>query len=1163
VTEYYKTHPSEERHSPMTDGDESDLSTTSSDERDGGSDTASVESPQTVTNNQTTTSNVSVKKEELSDSKGTVVSGATERLLPPVSQPPRKQKVEEYDSSATETADEENEASPGTRNSPKVLLYPNQTTITMVPSSLQNGPREPMNSELNVRDVVLNVIERSLKTSQQPPPPKPAITKPNIHDSRSDITFVREYRNDMGKPHHISSLASVSHPSRPTNQDGLATLSVVSSHGHMQQQVLSHPHSISSQIAATITPVSSQSSLSSGQNHVSQQPVHDLQKDSLVVYSQEPQTLDLSIKKPPRDNFPPPAHSKPIPGSNVTMYRNDPHAQASTSIVNPNPNYLSAMYEHGRPTKSPAVYMSTIPTSLSMSQQPSQSQHSIQSIRGHQNQAIHAQAMSQQSSASSSQSKSKSTPKLSPKITQHSSNSQQVGGPKGSITHGTPVNSNNQPILIQGPTTLSPRFDGILRQTPPSGDKLGSITQGTPVHLPPHHLSDKQRVYDYYKNSRQSPAQPSQQPSPQSATFGSPYQVRATGPYPIEQPTQLSSRQIIMNDFITSQQMHGQARGRSEKESPSPRSSSVAGSPASLYYVEKEQQRQRAEYLSRASPAEHVNNTPSPHRTPPPQRQGVIQRNTSGSKPPSPAPNRLHLMPQHHYLAPGHEAFSSLVDIAVQQPLLPVPHKDEKRAVPVSEHAPPTHHDIRYHIAAHEQMQAMQMHQRQAVEFHRQEMQRRQMLQERDQRERERERERERDQRERERAERQQALERERREDQFRHQRSWKSPERGDRERERIIIEEDHDRARQASKLLVNVGNNPFTRDGPNIPRERATGRPSDGNLTAASLIDAIITHQISQTATDPPSRDGHRPPFFPARDLHQDNNGKSHSPNVINIDLDSDRNRNPVLTKSITIGELTDSIITKDYSSSPFLPLRQPSYMQQFRPESTELWKMNRRLSQKDGIPSSQPQPAQQLPPPTSHSQSKAPSNSKMAIHEINSNTRSSSPRTAKSYHESITPPENYHYSSAHSRIPSQQSAGPQFALDCYVKNRIVEAMRTEDDKRSDDLSEQRRTPQSQPSSSGHHSKELDRSTPGEMVIDEEARPPSNATDRKEWTSFAPSTYTYPFSALNVSGAATTLSQPMKTAHVESDSSQRSIAQPQEPKPLLSAQYEALSDED
>lgn len=52
------------------------------------------------------------------------------------------------------------------------------------------------------------------------------------------------------------------------------------------------------------------------------------------------------------------------------------------------------------------------------------------------------------------------------------------------------------------------------------------------------------------------------------------------------------------------------------------------------------------------------NSTPSPHRTPPPQRQGVIQRhNAGGSKPPSPAPNRLHIMPQHHYALPGMNYF--------------------------------------------------------------------------------------------------------------------------------------------------------------------------------------------------------------------------------------------------------------------------------------------------------------------------------------------------------------------------------------------------------------------------------------------------------------------------------------------------------------------------
>lgn len=115
----------------------------------------------------------------------------------------------------------------------------------------------------------------------------------------------------------------------------------------------------------------------------------------------------------------------------------------------------------------------------------------------------------------------------------------------------------------------------------------------------------------------------------------------------------------------------------------------------------------------------------------------------------------------------------------------------------------------------------------------------------------------------------------------------------------------------------------------------------------------------------------------FPGRDLHQENNGKSHSPNVINIDLDSDR-RNPVLTKSITLGELTDSIIAKDYSPNPFMPLRQTAFMQ-YRPDQAEIWKMNRRLSQKDGISTQQAQPPSQLPPPQSHNQGKASSNSKV----------------------------------------------------------------------------------------------------------------------------------------------------------------------------------------
>ena len=104
--------------------------------------------------------------------------------------------------------------------------------------------------------------------------------------------------------------------------------------------------------------------------------------------------------------------------------------------------------------------------------------------------------------------------------------------------------------------------------------------------------------------------------------------------FQMEQPQQLSSRQLIMNDYLTSQQMHGQQRvggpvsnnltntisivsgsgsggppSRQEKESPSPRSMAL-GSPASMYYGDKDRERtnsgqSRAEYMSRSSPADH------------------------------------------------------------------------------------------------------------------------------------------------------------------------------------------------------------------------------------------------------------------------------------------------------------------------------------------------------------------------------------------------------------------------------------------------------------------------------------------------------------------------------------------------------------------------------
>lgn len=219
------------------------------------------------------------------------------------------------------------------------------------------------------------------------------------------------------------------------------------------------------------------------------------------------------------------------------------------------------------------------------------------------------------------------------------------------------------------------------------------------------------------------------------------------------------------------------------------------------------------------------------------------------------------------------------------------------------------------------------------------------------------------------------------------------------------------------------------------------------------------------------------------------DNNGER-SPSVISVDVDSD-----TVNKNITVKELADTVISHDFNT------RQSAY---YHPQEnmTETWK--RRLQQQQKEESKR---------------SGTPQQDERQIIRI---------AQPQKYHvEPVSPPEMNHWSEQNFRR-FQQPQPHISALD-YVKNRIVEVMRTEDDKKE--------------SQEAQHSQDKDRSdSPGEMVIDEEKH--DDFPQQNVQQNAPPPSFSYPY----------------VSAHKEnSGDNSRNV----EPKPLLSAQYEPLSDED
>lgn len=210
-------------------------------------------------------------------------------------------------------------------------------------------------------------------------------------------------------------------------------------------------------------------------------------------------------------------------------------------------------------------------------------------------------------------------------------------------------------------------------------------------------------------------------------------------------------------------------------------------------------------------------------------------------------------------------------------------------------------------------------------------------------------------------------------------------------------------------------------------------------------------------------------------------------------------------MNKNLTVKELTDSVISHDFSA------RQPTAgFYHLQDRVNEQWKHRMQHQHHQ----------QQQQQQKENKRSATPQQDERQIIRI---------AQPQKYHvEPVSPPENNHWAEQNFRR-YQQPQSHISAFD-YVKNRIVEVMRTEDDKKEASAQD-----------AAQHAQEKERSdSPGEMVIDEEKHE-SEQQQQQQQSGF-------PFAYV--------------TQQKDSTASEnaRSVV---EPKPLLSEQYEPLSDED
>lgn len=422
----------------------------------------------------------------------TKVGADDKKLQPPILQPRKKQKpIEEYDSSATETADEESEISPVNRQSPKI-----------------SKPQAP-NQSLNVRDFVFNYIERSLKNTPSQKPLNVSRGGNNQPPINQGYTMIRD-----------------SFPVSESNEDLSSSMrnikSSMKSHSSQQQQQENIDRINHKDMSCMSVDLKNGSSSQHKKTNLLPTPLYEYSNPTKSGEVNESETLDLSLRKLTREQ--PTARTSPsttkmcssVAGVPPAQYRNCTPTQQQQQQQ---PMYLSYPL-------SDSHNMSQMPSSISL----------ITSVSSRQSQQRNAVSPHQQNHNKQQQQQQQALQK-SPR--QQQQQPQPIASPnfsKGSITHGTPfILSNSQSPYMQS------------NYSKHENNKTGSITQGTPL------ITASANQFDIGKNANRIHSSSPQSNLQSSNKYAK--QNYVNHPYAFNAQAKLTTRELVMHDFMTSQQM--------------------------------------------------------------------------------------------------------------------------------------------------------------------------------------------------------------------------------------------------------------------------------------------------------------------------------------------------------------------------------------------------------------------------------------------------------------------------------------------------------------------------------------------------------------------------------------------------------------------------------